>query len=169
MEIISKAEARSKGFNKYFTGKPCKHGHIANRNMSGICAECHNLRSSEWSKNNREKSRENGRVYYKNNKEKCRINCDRWNKENPEKVLENNRKRNGQPDATRTCPDNCEICGKLETKKHKSGKLYELSLDHNHETGVFRGWLCSGCNMALGKLGDNKESIQKVLDYLNKI
>jgi hypothetical protein len=30
-EIISRAEAKARGLTRYFTGKPCKYGHIAER------------------------------------------------------------------------------------------------------------------------------------------
>jgi len=53
---------------------------------------------------------------------------------------------------------NCQICGKTE----------ELCYDHCHDTMKFRGVLCRGCNRSLGQLGDNIESIQKVLNYLQK-
>jgi hypothetical protein len=169
MEVISQSEAKTNGLKKYFTGKPCKYGHIDERNMHGICITCHRLRSHEWQNENREKTRKVGRLSYKNNKEKRLINSHNWAKNNPEKVKLYGRKSQGLPEAIRPCPENCEICGNPETKKHKSGTLHELSLDHDHVTGSFRGWLCSSCNLGLGKLGDRKECIQKVLDYLNKI
>jgi hypothetical protein len=41
MQIISRAEAKAKGLNRYFTGKPCKHGHVAERVVfNGACVEC---------------------------------------------------------------------------------------------------------------------------------
>jgi hypothetical protein len=41
MQIISKAEAKAKGLRLYFTGKPCKHGHVAEREVfNATCAEC---------------------------------------------------------------------------------------------------------------------------------
>jgi hypothetical protein len=43
-----------------------------------------------------------------------------------------------------------------------------LCLDHDHETGKFRGYLCQNCNMALGKLGDTVEAIRRVLAYLER-
>ena len=52
--------------------------------------------------------------------------------------------------------DCCEICG---SKK-------ELCYDHDHITMEFRGVLCRGCNRSLGQLGDNLESIMKVVAYL---
>jgi 5-methylcytosine-specific restriction endonuclease McrA len=43
-EIMTCAEARAKGLKTYFTGKPCKWGHIANRNVgNGTCHECTKL------------------------------------------------------------------------------------------------------------------------------
>lgn len=44
----------------------------------------------------------------------------------------------------------------------------ELVVDHCHETNVVRGLLCRGCNVALGKLGDNLESIKRVIEYLER-
>lgn len=48
MNIISKSEAKSKGLKHYYTGVPCKYGHIATRKVSnGDCLECKRLRSIE--------------------------------------------------------------------------------------------------------------------------
>lgn len=44
----------------------------------------------------------------------------------------------------------------------------DLVVDHCHESGRFRGWLCRQHNAALGKLGDTIDSILVVLDYLDK-
>lgn len=41
MQIISRAEAAALGLNKYFTGKPCKNGHVNHRYLkSGSCQSC---------------------------------------------------------------------------------------------------------------------------------
>ena len=52
----------------------------------------------------------------------------------------------------------CEICS-------KPGKLV---LDHDHHTGMFRGFLCQSCNVGLGCFDDNLEGLSKALEYLNK-
>lgn len=45
MDLISIKEAKARGLNKYFTGKPCKHGHVAPRRVANrLCCEC----SSAW-------------------------------------------------------------------------------------------------------------------------
>ena len=41
--IISRQEAKDNGFTRYFTGAPCKHGHISQRLVSNkYCIECQN-------------------------------------------------------------------------------------------------------------------------------
>lgn len=74
----TRAEAKATGAKYYFTGSPCKHGHVAPRKTKGACLECIKL---EWQENNAkraeyfaaynksEKGQENKRRYYDNNKE----------------------------------------------------------------------------------------------------
>ena len=47
--FISRKQAKEQGLAYYFTGKPCKHGHVSVRQTSkGVCEECHRLhRTSE--------------------------------------------------------------------------------------------------------------------------
>jgi hypothetical protein len=44
----------------------------------------------------------------------------------------------------------------------------DLHLDHNHETGEFRGWICTNHNTGIGKIGDTLEDSIKILKYLLK-
>jgi hypothetical protein len=41
----TRAEAKATGAKYYFTGEPCKHGHIAARKTKGACVDCMKL---EW-------------------------------------------------------------------------------------------------------------------------
>ena len=43
----------------------------------------------------------------------------------------------------------------------------KLHLDHDHDTGVFRGWLCLNCNMGLGKFGDSREGLLTAVAYFD--
>lgn len=45
----TRAEAKAQGAAYYFTGAPCKHGHIAPRKTKGSCVECLKL---EWERGN---------------------------------------------------------------------------------------------------------------------
>jgi len=40
--------------------------------------------------------------------------------------------------------------------------------DHDHETGLFRGWLCHKCNMGLGNLADDVERLQRAIKYIEQ-
>jgi hypothetical protein len=39
-EITSREIAIERGLDRYFTGKPCSRGHVAERNRSGSCMKC---------------------------------------------------------------------------------------------------------------------------------
>jgi hypothetical protein len=43
-EIISYQEAKARGLKRYFTGKPCKRGHVVERRVITGCVECTRLR-----------------------------------------------------------------------------------------------------------------------------
>jgi hypothetical protein len=76
----------------------------------------------------------------------------------PAYELSRSRQRQGLPEPTRPIPLFCE-CG--------CGRLAEV-LEHDHETGKFRGWLSSECNLGLGKLGDSIEGVERILAYLKR-
>ena len=78
-----------------------------------------------------------------------------------EKVKTHQYVRRGYPAPTRECPAACELCGKPPKKR-------ALHLDHDHKTNTFRGWLCTCCNTALGKFGDNVQGILDAALYLRR-
>jgi hypothetical protein len=41
------------------------------------------------------------------------------------------------------------------------------AVDHCHESGRVRGLLCTGCNSALGALGDTPEALKRALAYVS--
>jgi len=55
----------------------------------------------------------------------------------------------------------CHVCGMSEGECSR-----RLHMDHDHETGKFRGWLCHNCNVAIGLLGDNVSRIRSVISYM---
>ena len=134
--------AKAANHTQYFTGRPCKYGHIAQRHTaSGICAECHRLKAA---------------ARYRANPAAGRARVKRHNEANPQKL----RRRKGHPEPTRPMPLVCECCG-LKSKR-------TLVLDHDHVTGAFRGWLCHRCNLAIGILGDTIIAVGKALRYLRR-
>lgn len=82
-----------------------------------------------------------------------------WNRRNRHRRNTYTRQYQQMPEPTRPCPAVCECCGLKPTKR-------ELSLDHDHKTGRFRGWLCSNCNMGLGLFRDNPTALESAIRYL---
>jgi hypothetical protein len=68
-------------------------------------------------------------------------------------------KRKRELAAGRPRPELCEVCGRPPGK-------YALHFDHDHNTGRFRGWLCHGCNVALGMVNDDPERLRFLAQYL---
>lgn len=51
LTIITRKEAHEKGLKKFFTGKPCKHGHTVQRRVnSGACINCTNRYMNNYRK-----------------------------------------------------------------------------------------------------------------------
>lgn len=69
------------------------------------------------------------------------------------------RKRRGLPDPIRAEPAVCDCCKRPQEKR-------AMAIDHDHDTGAFRGWLCFECNIGIGKLGDNLVGVMRAVRYL---
>lgn len=63
----------------------------------------------------------------------------------------------------------CAICHNPETmstNRKNDGKVNNLAVDHDHETGQVRGLLCFKCNTTLAHVEKNKDLISKIVHYL---
>ena len=77
----TRAEAKATGAKEYFTGEPCKHGHIAPRKTKGACVECLQI---EW------KAAAKTRAAYfaeYNKREEVKDRKNEWYTENREQVI----------------------------------------------------------------------------------
>lgn len=55
LKLLSRKEAKAKGLKRYFTGKPCKYGHVDERvAVSGVCMECSRINCRKWKRDNPE-------------------------------------------------------------------------------------------------------------------
>lgn len=100
MEIITKQQARERGLDRYFTGKPCKYGHASTRYLSnGVCVDCmqsHNKGSSakyqetraQWRERNKDRvqvqDRARAKAWHHSNKDRYRESNRKWAAENRE-------------------------------------------------------------------------------------
>jgi Zn-finger protein len=131
----------------------------------------------DWRAAHPEKQKQYGRKSYLRHREKRLAAAAHWKKKNPERVKEYTSRKERRAHRTAAqrrhaakkfgfieCTDypppptgnKCAIC-------HRE---MPLCLDHDHETGKFRGYICRDCNLGLGKLGDTVEAIRRVLLYM---
>lgn len=54
---------------------------------------------------------------------------------------------------------NCPIC-------HDKVLGDYARLDHDHNTGKIRGWICDNCNTAIGKLKESPEVLQRAIEWI---
>ncbi len=130
-------KARKAGLQTYLSGKPCRHGHSAPRLVcNGKCTECTFPSAS--------KHREYNAT---------------WKAKYPgrDQVVKYRYRYGIELDAIRPKPDRCEACNQNHPK---------IVLDHCHETGAFRGWLCDPCNVVLGLVKDNPERLEQLAEHL---
>ena len=57
----------------------------------------------------------------------------------------------------------CSICNQIGKHHHK-----RLVIDHDHTTGKVRGLICSKCNSMIGWCGENTQTLQNLIEYLNQ-
>jgi len=112
----------------------------------------------EWTHRNREKVRKVSREYKAtpSAKAKTRLNHVLHNYQLTEDELVqmmNNQKG---------C---CEVCGDSLVKPD-SKRFY--AVDHNHTTCAIRGLLCNECNLVLGYVKEDKDTLLKAIAYLEK-
>lgn len=101
MKITPRSQALSEKLPRYFTGKPCKHGHVSERQTSnGCCLECHRLkelaanrsdpnrmtsRNKRYYSKHKTKMRVRRQTNYQNNREQEIASVRRYQKENPKR------------------------------------------------------------------------------------
>lgn len=59
----------------------------------------------------------------------------------------------------------CEICQRPVTFGRGGDKL---AIDHNHDSGRFRGLLCQDCNIMLGKARESELILRRAVTYLRR-
>lgn len=103
-DIISRKEALERGLKRYFTGKPCRQGHLAEKaTVNGACCKCARVRAQNrrekhpeiwrrWQRENAERTREVSRKCYAKHKEKYAAAQAKRREENPGRHAEIQRK-----------------------------------------------------------------------------
>lgn len=93
MTLIALPQARAQNLTRYFTGEPCRYGHVVERLVSNRrCVACALSSSSSWKKENLEKCSAARRSWDATNRERSRAIKSAWNKANPEGQKRRSRK-----------------------------------------------------------------------------
>jgi len=158
------------GDKKVFTkGKTCK---ACKKLIKGINSK---KRYQETKHIDKEAKLKVNRDWHKNNKASVRLRNSEWQKNNQDRV-----RHNTLMSAHGITLDDyksmliqqnnlCAICHGAETKiSKKTGRTKNFCVDHNHKTGRIRGLLCDDCNIAIGKMKENINSLKAAIEYLSK-
>lgn len=96
-----------------------------------------------------------------------------WNSRTPKKRLEQHLKYKYGIDpetflaAWEEQEGKCSICeSDLPDLLTYDNRRRGYAIDHNHDTGKFRGVLCLMCNTLLGMANDNVDILKKAIQYL---
>lgn len=177
---MTRAEAKSVGARTYFTGNPCKQGHISERTtINGTCIECGNAACQRWgAKNHARRLRYYaeyraqtvdqrsawGKVYRAANAEAVKKRAADWNAANKplrrEYARETAHKRRAAKNSGRNDLSRQDIAELVALQKGRCACCREqtkLTLDHI--TALSRGgentrsnaqMLCKPCNLSKG-------------------
>lgn len=120
-----------------------------------VCNVCHRLRDTiEFPRN---QNGVNNRVIRRPTCNECRVPMDGVNLSASEKRRWATRKPNLQP-------FECRIC----KKRTIPGLTSKVVLDHNHSTGMARGWICDSCNTGIGRFKDDVDLLKRAIIYLEE-
>ena len=118
-----------------------------------VCNRCNRLLPvNEFSKNQNGK---NNRTVRRPSCDECRASIDGvsvptkvktlWDKSKPHMIIWE-----------------CPIC----KKRTIPGLTSKVVLDHNHDTGEPRAWICDSCNTGLGRFKDDIDVMNSAIEYL---
>lgn len=154
--IVTRKEAKERGLKQFYTGEPCKSGHVVTRiTINGQCLECNRLKNREWYLSNQDAKREYDRKRLEASpdihKDRCRkyrqanpidaaLNRERaaaWVKDNPERNRERAREwgRNN-PDALHANIRNRKARVRAAEGSHTAADIGRLRDGQGNRCGV---------------------------------
>lgn len=141
-----------------------------------VCKDCHNAAALRHQNENPIAHRKNSAAFYVRHAERLRKAALVYKQENREKVLASARKTGrsrrlkflGITDAhlNEAIEAQGGLCAVCRTREVHLNGGRQVHIDHCHQTGKFRGILCSGCNTAIGRLGDTLAGVEAAAKYL---
>ncbi len=155
--------AQELGVLHFFSGKPCRNGHIAHRStLKNNCMECARLGNARYKDSEKGKGKRAERI--------ARKRADgTWDDDVRNRTLKFEygigiveyeqmfQAQNGV----------CAICLRPEVVVDKKrNAVRRLAIDHCHTTNKIRGLLCHACNTSIGKMNDDPEVLERAAQYI---
>lgn len=123
-------------------------------NETKICRRCQQKKSIfEFQKNQKSIA---GKV---SRRGECR-ECRKWKKPMSAKARKEYEKKHPMPPIGK--PFRCPICNKTIIRQFKN----DVVLDHYHETGEIRGWICRMCNNGMGMMEDDAGILRRAIKWI---
>lgn len=92
MKTISRSEAIAQGLPRYFTNTPCKHGHVAERQVTNYgCCVCADNAFKKWYADHSADHLKHVNNWRQKNPDKVSATRTKWSESNPEKVRQSTR------------------------------------------------------------------------------
>jgi 5-methylcytosine-specific restriction endonuclease McrA len=163
--IVNRADAKASGITHYFTGRPCKHGHIDQRQVCNWdCVECVRIRNSLWRHENPERIRELDIDWCNKNRKKKLNHCKTWRDSNPDKIRQYSLNAVARRKGADGFYTSLDIEEKIKIQDNKCAAIWcmvDLSMGYHvdHIMPLFLGgsnWpdnlqcLCRFCNLSKG-------------------
>lgn len=121
--------------------------------LRSYCRDCDRKKATEWGDENRERKRETSRAWYANNRDRFR-------------AYDLKRKYGitgtAYAEILQAQDGRCAIC------RTDDPGARSFHVDHDHETDIVRGLLCSRCNTALGLLREDTTVMAAAIAYLEE-
>lgn len=162
---ISRESARDAGLTQYFTGKPCKHGHVAARQViNAACVACRNLASERSRKKHPDRSEISRRNWYQRERDRLIAYSAEWRVKNAQRVaaqkreyyekhreatLTNNAKWVAKnPERSKQIKrawdernrDTRKIRDRASREKHKEALLHRKREFYKNNKAMYRAW-----------------------------
>lgn len=159
----SRKEAIERGSKWYFTGQPCKHGHVDKRSTRcGVCYVCNRENARRYCSENRDKQNSYFRAYYAENAPRRLSHTYAWQKSNPDRCSANRQNRRARikkaegvhvyGDIARIRKSQKDCCVYCPTKLRGKGHVDHIKALSKGGSNWPRNLqlLCEPCNLSKG-------------------
>ncbi len=128
--------------------------------LHNYCKECTRAKNKAWVEANRERQALACKNWYEANRDRAVAKRKAWYYQTTYGVA------HAEFLAQASAQRDCLICGCKMVVGGRGAK--NAVMDHCHATGENRGIICSGCNKAIGLLGDDPDVLRAAAAYIER-